>query len=253
MSQRPSEIDPAIVLELESGQRESATLAEGLAIDFAKLMKNAVPDLPEEAIAEIEGHAGRGVTRRMEACGQMLLDTYGLDGLDSYARHRSDTVRGWVCFAIGLAPKLKLYDRLTRIRPLADDPHFGVREWAWLPLRPHFSKNVSHTIAALKPWTSEKSPFLRRYAVEATRPRGVWSVHIAQLKQNPSIGLPLLEPLRADPEKYVQDSVANWLNDASKSQPGWVRETCERWLVESKSESTIRICRRAVRSAGKGE
>ena len=245
---RPTDIPPDVVAELNAGTRESKTLAEGLSVDLAVLLRASVTGLAEEIYADIETQADRGITRRMESCGQIVLDHFGIDGLAEIAKHRSDTVRGWACFAIGLAPKLKLKDRLDRIRPLANDPHFGVREWAWLPQRVHLSKNVSHSIAALKPWTKEKSAYLRRFAVESTRPRGVWSVHIAQLKQNPSIGLPLLDPLKSDPDAYVQDSVSNWLNDAAKSQPGWVREVCERWMDESKKESTKRICDRAMRS-----
>jgi 3-methyladenine DNA glycosylase AlkC len=253
MAHRPDDVPAATVCELEAGTRETANLAEGLAINLGSLFRAAVTGLADEVYAEIDGHAERGITRRMEACGQQLLDAVGLDGLTPFIAHSSDTVRGWACFAIGLAPKLKLNDRLARIKPLANDPHFGVREWAWLPLRSHLAKNVSQSVSVLKPWTKEKSAYLRRFAVEATRPRGVWSVHIAQLKENPAIGLPLLEPLRADPEVYVQDSVSNWLNDAAKSQPGWVRTVCDRWLDESKSPFTARICRRAVRSVGRGE
>jgi 3-methyladenine DNA glycosylase AlkC len=54
--------------------------------------------------------------------------------------------------------------------------------------------------------------------------------------------------LKADPSRYVQNSVANWLNDAAKTQPDWVRELSARWCAESPVEATRYIARRAMRS-----
>ena len=249
-SSRRADIPADILAQLNAGTLETRTLAEGLAIDFATLAGSAFPELPAEDIALIREAAERGVTRRMELVGAILLRHFGLDELDRSARHPSDTVRGWACFAVGLAPKLKLKDRLALIRPLADDPHFGVREWAWMPIRPHLAANVPHAVKQLLPWVTDSSAAIRRFAVEATRPRGVWASHIEALKDNPDLGLPLLDPLKADPARYVQDSVANWLNDAGKSRPLWVREVCQRWGAESDSGPTAYIVKRATRNLG---
>lgn len=243
-----ADIPSDMLARLNAGTEQTATLAEGLAIDFAALLAAAVPDIPTESVEIVRGMAKEGVTRRMDAVGELLLRHGTLDRLREVAEHPSDTVRGWACYVVGRAPKLKLKARLELIRPLADDRHFGVREWAWMAVRPHLAANVGHAVKALTPWVSDASPNVRRFATEATRPRGVWCSHIEALKDNPGLALPLLDPLKSDGVKYVQDSVANWLNDASKSKPAWVKELCARWKQESDTDATAAICKRALRT-----
>lgn len=120
-------------------------------------------------------------------------------------------------------------------------------------MRTTIAAQLEAAIAALVPWTAEPSERLRRFASEATRPRGVWCTHLASLRQAPEQALMLLEPLKADPAPYVQDSVANWLNDASKDRPQWVTDLCARWSRESPSPATIRICQHALRTLRKGQ
>lgn len=235
--------------QLNAGEPAS-NLTECLAVDFAELMQAAVPQVDADAVAALRAQAATGISKRMAAAAHLLQEGLGRDAFKKLRNHRSDTVRGWACFMVGAMPDLSLKQRLALIRPLADDAHFGVREWAWLAVRPQLAAELDAAVELLCPWTADASERVRRFASESLRPRGVWCAHIAALKADPARALPLLEPLRADPAVYVQDSVANWLNDASKDQPEWVREICARWSKGTPAEATQRICKRALRSIG---
>ena len=62
----------------------------------------------------------------------------------------------------------------------------------------------------------------------------------------------LLDPVRSDPSDYVRRSVGNWLNDASKSRPEWVRSLAAEWRRASKTAETAWIVRHALRTLRKG-
>lgn len=245
-ARRRADIPRDVLERLNRGDEPTVTLAEILAIDFAVLLRHAAPALPTRAVDEVAS-AG-GIVPRMATAGRLIREHLGAKGAQALAAHPSDVVRGWACYAIVSGGTSSLDTRLRAIRSLADDPHSGVREWAWLALRPFIAAEVDRAIALLTPWTSHASANIRRFASEATRPRGVWCAHIIELKDDPSRGLPLLEPLRADGHKYVQDSVSNWLNDASKSDPKWVRSVCSAWKRADTSAATQRICKRALRT-----
>ncbi|QKW55355.1 DNA alkylation repair protein [Stenotrophomonas sp. NA06056] len=232
---------------LNAGDVASTHLAECLAVDFATLLRAVAPALPAASIQRMHEAAGKGITQRM-ALTAALLRKAGQGDVQHWRAYPSDTVRGWACYLIGSDTHATLADKLQAMRPLADDPHFGVREWAWLALRSDIVAAPLEALALLHPWTQQRSPYLRRFACEALRPRGVWATHIALFKQHPEHVLPLLEVLADDPERYVQDSLGNWLNDAGKSQPDWVRAVCTRWRSTHDSVANTYIRKRALRS-----
>jgi 3-methyladenine DNA glycosylase AlkC len=238
---------------LVQGVAETTVLTEGLAIDFAALMRATQPHLPPQAFNAMEEGRGLGITRRMALAGQLLLENHSVSTdvehtISALQNHASDTVRGWACYVISAMTHTPLTLRLAQIQPLADDPHFGVREWAWLAIRPHLAKELPEALRLLTLWANHPHERIRRFACEALRPRGVWCAHLQALKTNPAQALDLLQALYADPSRYVQDSVSNWLNDAAKDQPSWVQALCAQWLQGSPSAATQRICKRAVRS-----
>jgi 3-methyladenine DNA glycosylase AlkC len=238
------------IAALNLGQVETCNLAEALAVDFSVLLRAVVPDHADLLAADVDTIASLGISARMSGMGQILLNRLGQQAIETLGRHASDTVRGWACFAIG-AQIMPLAERLAAIRPFADDWHFGVREWAWLAVRPAVADQIEEAIALLSDWTADPSERIRRFASEATRPRGVWCKHIAALKVDPEPGRRLLDPLRSDPSPYVQNSVGNWLNDAAKSSPDWVRDLIAKWLDGAPAPETKRIARRALRSINK--
>lgn len=239
-----SAIPPEILDQLNRGVMETATLAEGLAVDFTILLHSIAPSLKAKHTIDPKV----GFVTRMSHAATILLNELGPKSLKSWIRHPSDTVRGWAAYMIAALPDLPIQERLRQIRPLADDPHFGVREWAWIAVRNQIAAELPIALKQLTEWSHDTSTNIRRFASESTRPRGVWCAHIGPLKEKPKLGLPILEPLKADPTKYVQDSVANWLNDASKSDADWVQNLCRTWLKQSPTPHTARICQRALRS-----
>lgn len=227
--------------QLNLGLIPARNLMECLSVDFDQLLSSALPQL------ELPSWP-KSITRKIALAASAVHQQYGSAGTSLLAESPSDTLRGIAATATQLPGGQSLSQRLASIRPFADDSHFGVREWAWMAVRPHLAAELDSAIQLLTLWTQNESANLRRFAVESLRPRGVWCSHIESLKAEPRRALCLLDPLRADTEKYVQDSVANWLNDASKSQPDWVRSLCARWISECPVPPTIRIVKRALRN-----
>ncbi len=245
-SLKPTDVPINVLDRLNSGTIETVNLAECLAVDFGLLMGHVVPELASVTKNRIP--PSDGITKRMVAMGKLLLEHLGAVDVRDLAEHPSDTVRGWTAYLLAAIPDLALAEKLNLIRSLADDHHFGVREWSWLAVRPYVVAQIDEAISLLIPWVSDDSPNIRRFAIEVTRPRGVWCAHIPKLKENPAIGLGLLEPVRADVSRYVRDSASNWLNDAAKSQPEWVQMVCDQWQLESDVPETKKLCTRALRS-----
>ena len=240
------DIDHAFIRLLETGSTESRTHVEQMSLDMGHLLASAFPSLATQA----DFVNGTSFLNRMRSAAKILWEALGDDAIEVAAQSASDTVRGWGAFVVGYIPDLTFSERLSLVRPFAGDSHFAVREWAWLSLRSIVSLNTLEAIESLYPWVLDPIDRMRRFATEITRPRGVWCGHLKQVKEEPWLARRLLDAVAADPSRYVQNSVGNWLNDASKSQPSWVMSVCAGWELSLPKE-TAYVRQRALRTLPK--
>jgi len=257
-------IPPDVMARLNAGQEEPQTLAEWLAVDWRQLLSSVLCELGRsDAVPAIEVHlqkksanAALGVMARQKALGEAFFDLVathaeGRQIYEALASHRSGIVREWAALCWTANPALSMVERLDGARRFAADPSMNVREIAWSSYRPYIAPALGETLEILTGWVRDADPNIRRCAIESTRPRGVWCAHLDALKAEPQRALPLLEAVRADPARYVQLSVANWLNDAGKHQPVWMEAVTARWLDESPSAETRWIVHHARRTLRK--
>ncbi len=227
---------------LNSGQREASNLMEFLSVDLKILLNNVLPEFNCPALP-----VSLGVTKKHRLISAELQQQFGFKMFERLKAHQSDTIRTFACYLLGEQP-FSFAEKLELARPLADDSNSGVREWAWIVIRDDLVVELEQAIELLVSWTADPSDNIRRFASELTRPRGVWCKHISALRNAPWLGLPILDPLRSDPAKYVQLSVGNWLNDAGKDHPKWVTDLCAEWIKTSPTKETGKICKRAMRN-----
>lgn len=121
---------------------------------------------------------------------------------------------------------------------------FGTSEFA---IRAFLRQDLDRTLREMKKWTQDESADVRRLASEGCRPRLPWSFRLDALIADPSLVLPILETLKADPALYVRKSVANHLNDITKDHPDLVLGLLESWPLET-SPHTRWIARHALRT-----
>jgi 3-methyladenine DNA glycosylase AlkC len=114
-------------------------------------------------------------------------------------------------------------------------------------IRPFLMRYPEATYARLLLWARDPNVHVRRLVSEGTRPRLPWAPRLRDFQREPGPVLGLLELLKDDPERYVQRSVANNLNDIAKDHPDRVVEACWRWR-QTASEGRGWIIRHALRS-----
>lgn len=238
-------ISEPVKTAVESGKWETKNLMELLAVDFGRLARNVLPVSVAAEGAEL--FHGLGVTARMRVGGRLIREAH--PDVERFLSHPSDIVRGWCAYALAELSHGDLRTGLERVRGLAEDRHFQVREWAWLAVREEIAAELEEFIRYALERMPKASAYEVRFIVEALRPRGVWCKHLSELKEDPGIAEAVIINALAFKNNYVYTSIGNWLNDAAKSSPGWVEDFCAKLITDIPDEPIVAWLRkRAVRS-----
>ncbi len=113
-------------------------------------------------------------------------------------------------------------------------------------IRPFILQNPQKTIAQMLAWSKHEHYCVRRLASEGCRPKLPWAQKLQFLIEDPTEIFPILENLKTDDSDFVRKSVANNLNDISKSQP----EKILTFAAENigKTKNTDKILKHALRT-----
>lgn len=106
-------------------------------------------------------------------------------------------------------------------------------------VRPFIIQNEERMMAQMYAWSKSDNEHTRRLSCEGCRPALPWAQALNSFKKDPSPVLPILEQLKTDPSESVRRSVANNLNDISKTHPDLVINFAKDWYGENEHTDWI--------------
>lgn len=95
------------------------------------------------------------------------------------------------------------------------------------------------TLAQMKKWAVHENCHVRRLASEGCRPLLPWAMRLNQFVEDPKPVIEILELMKFSPERYVERSIANNLNDISKHHSDLVTKLLKKWQQEGVSSWLI--------------
>lgn len=187
------------------------------ALAIANCLREALPSHDASALAALRASWGPGLTDTKDNGLQGLFYMPHSALLGGFADTKDDEL-----FAAALDANFELTCCFT----------------AEFSIRPFLQARLEQTLQALRARIQDPNPHVRRLISEGTRPRLPWASHLYDIREDPSITLPLLTALRDDPDRYVTRSVANHLGDIGKDHRILLLQTCDQWLDDLDQNET---------------
>ncbi|MDQ7983294.1 MAG: DNA alkylation repair protein [Spiroplasma sp.] len=119
---------------------------------------------------------------------------------------------------------------------LASYTQYSSSEFA---VRPFIINHEKRMMKQMLVWSKHDNEHVRRLASEGCRPQLPWAQALTNFKKNPLPIFNILEQLKTDPSLYVRKSVANNLNDISKTHPDLIVKIAKDWYGKNKDTDWI--------------
>lgn len=100
-------------------------------------------------------------------------------------------------------------------------------------VRPFIISHEERMMEQMYVWSKHENEHVRRLSSEGCRPQLPWGQVLTKFKKDPAPILPILHQLKSDPSLYVRKSVANNLNDISKTHPELVVKIAKDWYGDN--------------------
>ncbi len=115
-------------------------------------------------------------------------------------------------------------------------------------IRPIIEKWPVEAFTVIKEWSKDSNVHVRRLASEGLRIRLPWAKKSLIALEYFDDYKAVLSNLKNDPEKFVQKSVGNNLNDLVKERPDKAKEIITAWQQDNPTRGTLWIIKHGLRS-----
>jgi 3-methyladenine DNA glycosylase AlkC len=115
-------------------------------------------------------------------------------------------------------------------------------------IRPIIDKWPVEAITVIKGWSKDNNVHVRRLASEGLRIRLPWAKKSLVVLDYFDDYKVVLSNLKSDPEKFVQKSVGNNINDLVKECPDKAKEIITAWQEDNPTKETLWIIKHGLRS-----
>lgn len=119
-------------------------------------------------------------------------------------------------------------------------------------IRPLLAEHPAEIMDELIKWSLDSNVHVRRLASEAVRIRLPWSAKLYAALDDFERYTTILSNLKNDPEKFVQKSVGNNLNDLFKESPEQAQWLIAQWQKEPASDAQRWIIKHGMRNQKRG-